>query len=190
MKRRFLKLGMFLLLGAILNVVVAWSEVFWPYDSLPLNTNVHVLSPSEIDQSRLSNKHLDGQYGIRQEWPLLTWDSIAAGEQGPLSYYVYQQGWPARSLRGWCYKVNGSPKTEYALFKQLGSKRFAVLPLQPLWPGFAINTIFYAAVLWLPVAGLSALRRRRRSKRGLCPACAYPVGNSAVCTECGVSVHQ
>jgi len=30
-----------------------------------------------------------------------------------------------------------------------------------------------------------SLRRRRRIKRGLCPACAYPVGQSPVCTECG-----
>src|SRR5262245_36915851 len=54
-----------------------------------------------------------------------------------------------------------------------------VLPLMPLWPGFAINTVFYAAILWLLFAFPFALRRRRRIKRGLCPACAYPVGDSA-----------
>src|SRR5678816_2967482 len=59
------------------------------------------------------------------------------------------------------------------------------LPLRPIWPGFAINTIFYAAVLWLLFAAFGQIRRRRRIKRGLCPACAYPVGESAVCTECG-----
>jgi hypothetical protein len=26
-----------------------------------------------------------------------------------------------------------------------------------------------------------------RIKRGLCPACAYPVGSSSVCTECGAA---
>ncbi|MCI0632193.1 MAG: hypothetical protein L0Y44_16240 [Phycisphaerales bacterium] len=56
---------------------------------------------------------------------------------------------------------------------------------RPLWPGFAINTIFYAAILWLLFAAPFALRRRRRIKRGLCPACAYPVGESETCTECG-----
>jgi hypothetical protein len=63
--------------------------------------------------------------------------------------------------------------------------------LQPLLPGFAINTLYYAAILWLlvglPVAAF-ALRRRRRIKRGLCPTCAYPVGASDTCTECGKRV--
>ncbi|MCZ6655485.1 MAG: hypothetical protein O7D91_20955, partial [Planctomycetota bacterium] len=31
--------------------------------------------------------------------------------------------------------------------------RAKVIPLRPLWPGFAINTIFYAAILWLLVCG-------------------------------------
>jgi predicted amidophosphoribosyltransferase len=59
------------------------------------------------------------------------------------------------------------------------------LPLLPIWPGFAIDTLFYAAILWGLFAAPFALRRRRRIKRGLCPKCAYPVGESDVCTECG-----
>ena len=54
-----------------------------------------------------------------------------------------------------------------------------------LWPGFAINTIFYAAMLWLLFAAPGYVRRRVRVRRGLCPACAYPIGTSDVCTECG-----
>jgi hypothetical protein len=59
------------------------------------------------------------------------------------------------------------------------------LPLNPIWPGFAINTVFYAAVLWVVFAGPGKLRRTIRIKRNQCPACAYPVGTSEVCTECG-----
>jgi hypothetical protein len=62
------------------------------------------------------------------------------------------------------------------------------LPVHPLWPGFAINTLFYAAILWLLLALPGALRRMRRIKRGLCPACAYPIGTSELCTECGKPV--
>jgi hypothetical protein len=62
------------------------------------------------------------------------------------------------------------------------------LPLRPIWPGFAINTLLYAGILWPLFAAPFALRRRRRIKRGLCPACAYPVGASEVCTECGAAV--
>jgi hypothetical protein len=69
-----------------------------------------------------------------------------------------------------------------------GQARDMLLPYAPLWPGFAINTVFYAGILWLLFAAPFALRRRRRIKRGLCPACAYPVGDSEVCTECGQPV--
>ena len=60
-----------------------------------------------------------------------------------------------------------------------------VLPLRPLWPGFAVNTLFYAAVLWLLIPGPFVLRRFIRARRGRCPKCAYPMGESAVCSECG-----
>jgi hypothetical protein len=67
-----------------------------------------------------------------------------------------------------------------------------IIPLSPIWPGFAINTVFYAAILWLLVAAPFALRRRfvirGRVRRGQCPACAYPVGTNDVCTECGKPV--
>ncbi len=41
------------------------------------------------------------------------------------------------------------------------------LPPRLIWPGFAFNTIFYAAILWLLVCGPFALRRYIRRKRGL-----------------------
>jgi hypothetical protein len=59
------------------------------------------------------------------------------------------------------------------------------LPIRPLWPGFAVNTLLYAAILWLLIPGLFSLRRFLRLKRGLCPACAYPMAGPATCTECG-----
>ncbi len=62
------------------------------------------------------------------------------------------------------------------------------LPKAVVWPGFAINTLFYATLLWLLMYGMSALRRFLRVRRGLCPKCAYPMGESAVCTECGIAL--
>jgi hypothetical protein len=65
------------------------------------------------------------------------------------------------------------------------------LPYGPLWPGFAINTVFYAAVLWVLFAAPFALRKWRRIRRGLCPKCGYDLRNrpsdSAVCPECGAT---
>ncbi len=60
------------------------------------------------------------------------------------------------------------------------------LLLPRLWsPGFAINTILYATILWPLIPGPFVLRRFLRLRRGLCPKCAYPMGESSVCTECG-----
>ena len=55
----------------------------------------------------------------------------------------------------------------------------------PIWPGLAINTFIYATLLWLLVCGPFVLRRFVRVRRGLCPKCAYPMGERGVCSECG-----
>ena len=61
-----------------------------------------------------------------------------------------------------------------------------VFPFHPIWPGFAVNTIFYAAILWVPFAPF-VLRRHIRRKRGRCPQCAYDLRSDLTsgCPECG-----
>jgi hypothetical protein len=52
----------------------------------------------------------------------------------------------------------------------------------------ALLWTFVAAILIWIFAGVLTWREARveqRIKRGLCPACAYPIGASDVCTECG-----
>ena len=68
--------------------------------------------------------------------------------------------------------------------------RQRALPLIPVWPGFAVNTLLYAAALWLLCAIPLHVRRRVRMKRGRCPACGYELRGSAsdVCSECGAAV--
>ena len=63
-----------------------------------------------------------------------------------------------------------------------------LLPLRPIWSGFIINTLFYAALVWLAVPGPLSLRWLLRARRGLCMKCAYPIGAGEVCTECGAAV--
>ena len=67
-------------------------------------------------------------------------------------------------------------------------RNWRLIPLKPVLNGFAINTLFYAVMLWGLFAAPFALRRWRRIRRGLCPKCAYPVGTSEICTECGASL--
>ena len=71
-----------------------------------------------------------------------------------------------------------------------GTTASRVLPLRPIWPDFAVNSLFYAALLWLLIPGPFALRRFIRVRRSLCPKCAYPMGESAVCTECGKELQK
>ena len=62
------------------------------------------------------------------------------------------------------------------------------LPLRPILPGFVINTLFYAMILWLLFLGPFTARRMIRRRRGQCATCAYPIGSNSVCTECGGSI--
>ena len=64
-----------------------------------------------------------------------------------------------------------------------------ILPLRPIWSGFAIDTAFYAAILWLVIPGPFALRRHFRRQRGLCVPCGYDLRHAehAVCPECGAA---
>ena len=62
------------------------------------------------------------------------------------------------------------------------------LPIRPLWPGFAINTVLYAVLLWglwqVPIH----TRRHWRRRRDRCWKCAYPIAESETCSECGARV--
>ncbi len=105
------------------------------------------------------------------------------------SRWVHAFGWPVVSM--WRdYVLGGSSKYELLhglrvpfLPSDRGLPR--AVPLRPIWTGFAVDTLFYATVLWLLIPGPFVLRRFVRLKRGLCVKCAYPMGESAVCTECG-----
>lgn len=65
--------------------------------------------------------------------------------------------------------------------------RFA-LPLLPLWPGFLINSIFYAFFLFALVRVPRVARRALRRRRGRCASCGYDrsgLDPDAACPECG-----
>lgn len=103
-----------------------------------------------------------------------------------------QSGVPMRSMRDWLIKDNvgpvhivGTRKSIHGVTIQRGQRH---LPLWPIWPGFAINTFFYAALMWGFGSLVGALARRCRLRRGQCGKCGYPIGVSEVCTECGASV--
>lgn len=70
------------------------------------------------------------------------------------------------------------------------TNRFA-LPLLPLWPGFAINTAFYALLLFIAWRTPGLIRRAVRRRRGRCVRCGYDrsgLDAGEACPECGTGV--
>ncbi len=118
--------------------------------------------------------------------PVVDW-WVAYG--GPVS--GLRAGWPMRSMgAAWVDEPLLNPSHVGAVIcRRDGATHFDILALRPIWPGFAINTLFWAAVLWLVIPGPFALRRLIRRRRGLCPACGYDLrhGEHEACPECGVT---
>ncbi len=201
MRRRVVTILLLLLAGAVVNVGVAWACAL-VHGSIDLTAHSLFRHPrgepvvicvvqsvgSEVVWAHgrsgtvLSMRHVE-PYPGRWGW----WDerSMTFEPRWSVAY-----GLPFLTLMSWKETVwpdNNRGQTRlregYSWRKQPWRNEFVhpVLALRPLWPGFAVNTLFYAMLL----LAAFVLRRHLRVRRGLCPACAYPVGEAAVCSECG-----
>ncbi len=224
MKRHLFKLVVFLLLGAIVNVGVAW---------------VYSMGQtSNVASDSVGSMHVDGEYWVffsanhnfiadRIDWSSYTQsdsfdliivaedeppgvsriDSVLLAIQGVSGHasiangYEQHIGWPTRAL--WCcffwgdYHMGSGPVFVDGLqFRQRNATAGTtlsypvILPVHVLWPGLVINTIFYAALLWLITLGPFTARRMIRRKRGHCIKCGYDLSHAdhVACPECGVEV--
>ena len=218
MKRCLTKLVVFLLLGAIVNVAVAWgcalslslrSQASGRSGSNGLEIWVGVLPENKETWGMVWTIHRPGAYKFLVEWGssrgssygetppkwvLRIMDEHTLDPRSGNDLVVDARGWPFPGLysladfdnfqvtRGLSLPSNDDSSSRWTLTE--GS--FA-LPIDPIWPGFAINTIFYAATLWLLTLGSFAARRMIRRKRGHCIRCGYDLraNYSAGCPECG-----
>ena len=185
-RRIITRVCIFLLLGAIVNVAVAWGCALWTprrfedyrgyLDNSLIETrwsDIVVQFPPYQDL-HAHEKHFIGHSYLHVG--CLTTTGIAQNHQ------QWRSGWPGRSFIGE-KRIPGDDGGSWLRYNWTDFNHS--VPLRPLWPGFALNTVFYALLLWPLLAAPGIVRRRRRLKRGLCPACAYPIGTSPVCTECG-----
>ena len=227
MKRRLLIIGICLLLGAVVNVAVAWGLAAW-MDPRLRDARERVggdLEGQDYRYWRIYEHRRTGALRVVSRWrdvgmsggfrgsfpdeparPLVpAWAPFASPDhEAPSPAYHFcvatARGWPCLSLAGGLHLERRSqtgrliPHVDMFWAIALDEDRvddfnkhrdLRLLPLRPLLGGFAVNTLFYAAILWLLIRGPFALRRFLRVKRGLCPKCAYPMGESSVCTECG-----
>ena len=196
-KRVIVTAAIFLLAGAMVNVAVAWGC------GLSFNLKVTIITRNVIGASPVDWWGEDPPEGFALHSThgfLLTplpGVELAFAERRHerlITEYMFglRTGWPLRSLAG----VVWSRAYQDSIYKAALPTRWDQNPslwlvYRPLWPGFAVNTLFYAtilATLWLltRVGYFYAFRRVIRVRRGLCPACAYPMGKSDVCTECGI----
>ncbi len=220
MKRCLTKLVVFLLLGAIVNVGVAWGITAlttwpgWPQEPVLL-TQIEWPRPVPQHWPSLADS-LQGQVfgwslhqylaGVVEETPI---DGLLlVNEQFVIN--VGSVGWPCLALQWelWLdhvlprgrtvegsYQAAGQPADTWWLsgiglpFEKFGFglRSWKRLPVRPIWPGFAINTIFYAAILWMMWLSPFVVRRVIRRKRGHCLKCGYDLRGAAheVCPECG-----
>ena len=160
-----LKLLLFLVAGAITNASVAWGcAAMWNGDKSQIGVSAFRLVGSEGGFLHIATGlPMRACYGVRvgSRW----WDA----DQQTMVFEM-------KTNTFWTINVN---------------TRQMLLPLRLIWRGFAINTIFYAAVLWVLFAVPMKVRRWRRIKRGQCASCGYSLrgrGSAGdACPECGAA---
>ena len=227
MKRRLFKLVLFLVLGAIINVAVAWGcgifavqvpggagrfttwtvwETVHPTrrDLEWLNRSGWQPRPEDEDFTwKTASREISG-FGLTRKG-FFDDQTFKPGRSGrmncsPLFVIRDRTGWPFRCLQAEKWLVNDSSgrqyQTRYAVATVPVSYQWSAwritdtrpLAVLPIWPGFAINTIFYAVILWLLTLGPFTARRIIRRRRGLCINCGYDLRGAEheACPECGV----
>lgn len=214
MNNRLYKLALFLFLGAIINVAVAWlAAVLWQYDSdypdakewavqyghahwlaIDIQRSVFV---DHLDVFGLKAPEENADFFDEDELRALPKWSRLKSPSTLSTGYEASIGWPMRAL--WCSSVRRFTSTPedgplensgIQIRRNAGSNKQSnelLLPLRPIWPGFASNTIFYAVILWLLWSSPFTARRFIRRKRGLCIKCGYDLHGTSGggCPECG-----
>lgn len=189
-----------LILGAIVNVAVAWGCAGWLTDTSQVHLHYFPGFVPPIattpDASEVRYRYEELGFDLTDFW---SWESTG-GDGG--RFYNIEAGWPWRSVGATAGGVKKlRPNSSYAFAEggillsskySIGSTR--VLPFRPLWPGFLLNTLLYAAVLptvsYGVLLGVKAMRSAIRTTHGLCPKCKYDLTgltNGPTCPECGTT---
>ena len=196
MRRWTLHILLCLILGAITTVAVAWGLAWLDRDDWAFSEE------RELDRTsagaRVENwLETYGRIDSDEcDWLTGRWrvgdgsDVIEIGylvPDSPMdSLTIQTAGWPKRCMDGgthWDFDY----ETEFAGEEVQWIARFPTtaivldgLPLRPIWPGFVIDTVFYAAIWFGVFFGFTSGKRFLRAKRGRCPRCGYDLRGQKV----------
>ncbi len=202
MSRRVRTSLVFLIIGAVHVVLVAWGcalfavtpvlreggEARWPV----------AVDPGWPEQPRVAFSGESTGYRLRgaQSNPRRR----IPGQ--PRGYRLYTEqrielhdfGWPLPSLRRTRSFTPEHTDHRFALavpaLDPIARGRGRRLPLRPLWPGFAIGTLLFGLAAWLLLESPGHLRRGLRALNGRCVRCGYDLrrARGGCCPECGTRV--
>ena len=186
--------AVFLLLGAVLNVAVAWGFSIWPArgsgTEVAVATTLHELQLQFGSSLKFPNGSVHGRENNRLGFSGRSISGTTASSP-PVLYirFDFSAGWPARSLRG----VTLVQANQFKVVNATVAPRIlrilppSYLPLRPIWAGMSVNTIVYAGIVWVVLGLLRVIRGHIRELLLRCPECGYDLrGNLAGgCPECG-----
>ncbi len=203
MTRWLTKLVVFLLLGAIVNLGVAWlcslqsietSKIgaieYRQVRAYGLRWSCTFIRRFGFDRVLLESRMYGSPPADPSTLPTYIVVPPISDEEAVDKHYVVA-GWPQRSfcavavvtqqLGADNYRWVGD--ADYPLDTWRAAIRLSddspdpfvrrILPLRPLWIGLIAKTSFYAVILWLVTLGPFAVRRFVRDRRGLCIKCGY-----------------
>ncbi len=184
MKRIAIKLVVFVMLGAVVTVGVAWGCVMG--------------MPGYRSGSEFVTAELPEPWGPTKRDVFLS-TNLAVGvridcflvvDRRHLSdwFIVCVAGWPCPALQG-AEHLRQERRTTMGVLDSWWRTRHRMRPAphRPLWPGFFTNTLFYAVILWALWSAPFAARRIIRRRRGRCVRCGYDLryADHDACPECG-----
>jgi hypothetical protein len=194
-RRRAIRLSLVallcLLLGAATTVGVAW-RVGRPARMIVAQADGTIDVPDDAPIPDPLLRRIRG----------LQWDLVGFTAPGGPGRSILSAGWPLLAVRSDEGFLSGRLSARDRPWRFESWREGVVapdswvcihrhLPIMPLFPGFAIDTAFYAAAWWMllftPLPLYRTARRRLRVSRGMCPSCGYDLKGSpgGACPECG-----